>query len=137
MGLFNPLGQTWLNALILKPDKQVIGAWDGDRETQEQIARTKTVERGTFRKHNEQVATGKYDTVKDTNSGFLVLTSQRLIWFERHGTLSKQGRPTLAFNLQEIQGNRKRGESSRLGLASLTTRKNICSILVDTLTRIF
>src|SRR5438093_13446435 len=102
MGLFNPLGQTWLNALILKPDKQVIGAWDGDRETEEQIARTKTVERGTFRKHNEQVATGKYDTVKDTNSGSLVLNSNRLSWIAGNGTLSNQGRIAITSNLQEI-----------------------------------
>src|SRR5438309_2256522 len=110
MGLFNPLGQTWLNALILKPEEQVIAAWDGNRETQEQIARTKTVQRGMIRKHSEQVATGKYDTAKETNSGFLVLTSQRLVWFERHGLMSKQVRPTLTFNLQEIQGIAKGGK---------------------------
>jgi hypothetical protein len=125
MGLFNPLGQTWLNALILKPDEQVIAAWDGDRETQEQIARTKTVERGTFRKHNEQVTTGKYDTVKDTNSGFLVLTSQRLIWFERHGTLSKQVRPTLTFNLQEIQGIAKGGKLATWVSIADNTREHL------------
>jgi hypothetical protein len=110
MGLFNPLGQTWLNALILKPEEKVIAAWDGNRETQEQIARTKTVQRGMIRKHNEQVATGKYDTAKETNSGFLVLTSQRLVWFERHGLMSKQVRPTVTFNLQEIQGIAKGGK---------------------------
>ena len=74
MGLFNPLGQTWFSALTLKPEEQVIVAWDGDRETQTQVAKTKTVERGLILKHNEQVTTGKFDTVKDTNSGFLVLT---------------------------------------------------------------
>ena len=110
MGLFNPLGQTWLNALTLKPEEQVIGAWDGDHESQSQVARTKTVERGLIRKHDEQVTTGKFDTVKDTNSGFLVLTSQRLVWFERHGLMSKQVRPAITFDLLEIQGIAKGGK---------------------------
>ena len=110
MGLFNPLGQTWLDALTLKPEEQVIAAWGGDRETQSQVARTKTVERGLILKHNEQVTTGKFDTVKDTNSGFLVLTSQRLVWFERHGVMSKQVRPTVTFDLLGIQGIAKGGK---------------------------
>jgi|SRR2546422_7040991 len=61
-------------------------------------------------KHNEQVTTGKFDTVKETNSGFLVLTSQRLVWFERHGFMSKQVRPTLTFDLLAIQGIAKGGK---------------------------
>lgn len=109
MGIFNPLGETWLNALTLRPEEQVITAWDGDREVQSQVARTKTVQRGVVFKHDEQVATGKTDTVKETNSGYLVLTSQRLVWFERHGFMSKQVKPTLTFNLQEIQGVAKGG----------------------------
>ena len=51
--VFNPLGQTWLNALTLKPEEQVVTAWDGDHETQSRVARTKTVERGLILKHNE------------------------------------------------------------------------------------
>jgi hypothetical protein len=110
MGLFNPLGQTWLSALTLKPEEQVIIAWEGDRETHTQVARTKVVERGLIRKHDEQVTTGKFDTVKDTNSGFLVLTSQRLVWFERQGFMSKQVRPTVTFDLLGIQGIAKGGK---------------------------
>ncbi len=72
--------------------------------------RTKTVERGLIRKHDEQVATGKSDTAKETNSGYLVLTSQRLVWFERHGFMSKQVRPTLTFDLLDIQGIAKGGK---------------------------
>ncbi len=34
---FNPLGQTWLNALTLKPEETVITAWSGDHETQSQV----------------------------------------------------------------------------------------------------
>lgn len=109
MGIFNPLGQTWLNALTLKPEEQVVTAWDGDREAQTQEARIKTVERGLIMKHKEQVTTGKFDTVKQTNSGYLVLTTQRLVWFERHGFMSKQVRPTLTFDLLEIQGIAKGG----------------------------
>ncbi len=108
--IFNPLGQTWLSALTLKPEEEVIKAWQGDREAQMQVMRTKTVERGLIRKHNEQVATGKSDTVKETNSGYLVLTSQRLVWFERHGFMSKQVRPALTFDLLDIQGIAKGGK---------------------------
>jgi len=110
MDLFNPLGQTWLSALTLKPEEQVITAWAGDHETQSQVARTKTVERGLIIKHQEQRATGKFDTIKENNSGYLVLTSQRLVWFERHGFMSKQVRPAVTFDLLEIQGIAKGGK---------------------------
>src|SRR3989442_1633542 len=110
MDIFNPLGQTWLSALTLKPEEEVVKAWQGDREAQTQVMRTKTVERGLIRKHDEQVATGKSDTAKETNSGYLVLTSQRLVWFERHGFMSKQVRPTLTFDLLDIQGIAKGGK---------------------------
>jgi len=61
-------------------------------------------------KHQEQKATGKFDTVKETNSGYLVLTSQRLVWFERHGFMSKQVRPAIPFDLLDIQGIAKGGK---------------------------
>src|SRR5437773_12003130 len=128
-GMFNPLGQTWLDALTLKPEEQVIAAWGGDRETQAQVARTKTVERGLILKHNEQVTTGRFDTVKDTNSGFLVLTSQRLVWFERHGVMSKQVRPTVMFDCLEFRES-PREANSQPGLASPITPKSIYSISV-------
>ncbi len=102
MDIFNPSGQTWLQAIALKPEEQVLTAWSGDRETREQVARTKTVEKGLVLKHKEQVATGRFDTVKDSNSGFLVLTSQRLIWLERHGLMSKQVRPAVYIDLLEL-----------------------------------
>jgi len=109
MDIFNPAGQTWLQAISLKPGEQILTAWSGDRETQEQVARTKTVQKGVVIKHKEQVATGKYDMVKDTNSGFLVLTSDRLIWFERQGFMSKQVRPAVYIDLLEIGGVVKGG----------------------------
>ncbi len=107
--IFNPAGQTWLQAISLKPGEQVLSAWSGNRETQEQVARTKTVHKGLVMKHKEQVATGKYDTAKDTNSGFLVLTSDRLIWFERQGIMSRQVRPAVYIDLLEIGGIVKGG----------------------------
>jgi hypothetical protein len=107
--IFNPSGQTWLQAISLKPAEQILTAWSGNRETREQVARTKTVQRGVVFKHEEQVATGRSDTVKDTNSGFLVLTSDRLIWFERHGAISKQVTPAVYIDLLEIGGIVKGG----------------------------
>jgi hypothetical protein len=109
MDVFDPAGQTWLQAISLKPGEEVLTAWSGNRETQEQVARTKTVQRGLVRTHKEQIATGKYDTVKDTNSGFLVLTSERLIWFERQGFMSKQVRPSVYIDLLEVGGIVKGG----------------------------
>src|SRR2546425_6737738 len=109
MDIFNPSGQTWLQAIALKPGEQVLTAWSGNRETQEQVARTKTVQKGVVFKHKEQVATGRYDTVKDANSGFLVLTSNRLIWFERHGLMSKQVKPAVYIDLLELGAIAKGG----------------------------
>lgn len=114
MGAFNPLGATWLQSLELKPEERVITAWDGDHETTtvERVARTKVVQKGLISKHNEAVATGKYDNVTDkhTDSGALVLTSKRLIWFERRGTLSKAMSPTIYIDLLELGGITKGGK---------------------------
>lgn len=135
MDIFNPLGQTWLSALTLKPEEEVISAWDGNREQQTHVMRTKTVERGAIFKHNEQVATGKSDTVKEANSGYLVLTSQRLVWLERHGFMSKQVRPTLSFDLTS-RGLRREAHS-RIGSASPTARKSKYSTSVAFPTKSF
>lgn len=43
-------------------------------------------------------------TAKETNSGTLVLTSQRLLWFERRGFLSKTERASFEIDLKCLKG---------------------------------
>lgn len=41
---------------------------------------------------------------KETNSGTLVLTNQRLLWFERRGFLSKTQRASFEIDLRNLKG---------------------------------
>lgn len=43
-------------------------------------------------------------TAKESNSGTLVLTNQRLLWFERRGFLSKTQRASFEIDLRRLKG---------------------------------
>jgi rubrerythrin len=82
---------SWQKAIILNPNEQVLHSWDGNCE-----------------RHHKAVAKAfiGHKTVesKETNSGTLVLTNQRLLWFERRGFLSKTERASFEINLGNLKG---------------------------------
>ena len=78
---------SWQQAIILNPNEQVLQSWDGNCEHHQ-----KTIVQ-------QRVAvvfkTNKVIDAKHNDSGTLVLTNNRLIWFERTGTFSKVMRSLL------------------------------------------
>ena len=85
---------SWQKAIVLREGEQVLHSWDGNCERQHKVV----VEKGRLiKRHETKVA-------KETHSGTLVLTNQRLIWFERRGFLSKTMRASFEINLLELQG---------------------------------
>jgi len=86
---------SWQKAIVLGPNEHVLHSWDGNCERRHQtvvpkkgLIRTKYVSR----------------EAKEKTSGVLVLTSQRLLWLERRGMLSKTHRSSFEINLRELQG---------------------------------
>ena len=86
---------SWQKAIILNPNEQVLHSWDGDCERHH---KTVVPEKGLIRT--------KYVTkeAKERTSGTLVLTNQRLLWFERRGMFSKTLRASFEIDLKELQG---------------------------------
>jgi len=82
---------SWQKAIILNPSEQVLHSWDGNCE-----------------RHHKAVVKAfiglKTVESKETNSGTLVLTNQRLLWFERRGFLSKTERASFEINLGNLKG---------------------------------
>lgn len=87
---------SWQQAIVLNPNEQVLQSWDGNCEHHQ-----KTVVQ-------QRVAvvfkTNKVVDAKHNDSGTLVLTNQRLIWFERTGMFSKAMRASMQIDLTTIQG---------------------------------
>jgi len=78
---------SWRQALILHPNEQVINSWNGNCK----------------RRHKNGVA--RHDAVEagEVYSGTLVLTSQRLIWFERGGSPYEAMRVSYEIDLKILQ----------------------------------
>jgi len=82
---------SWQKAIILNSNEQVSHSWDGNCE-----------------RHHKAVVKAfighKTVEAKETNSGTLVLTNQRLLWFERRGFLSKTARASFEIDLRNLKG---------------------------------
>ena len=86
---------SWQKAIILNPNEQVLNSWKGNCE-----------------QHHKKVVKvkgligNKYVTkkAKEINSGTLVLSNQRLTWFERRGLLSNTERASFHIDLTSLQG---------------------------------
>lgn len=85
---------------MLNRGEQVVQSWDGNCERKRKAIVSK---QKLFRTTHETV------TAKETNSGTLVLTSQRLIWFERYGFMSKNTKASFSIDLQDLQGIQEGG----------------------------
>lgn len=86
---------TWQKAIVLREGEQVLHSWDGNCERQH---KTVVPQKGLIR------TTYKTVQSKETHSGTLVLTNQRLLWFERRGLMSKTMRASFEINLLDLQG---------------------------------
>lgn len=87
---------SWQKAIILNPNEQVLHSWDGNCErhhktvVQQRVAVVFTA--------NKTIQS------KEIHSGTLVLSNQRLLWFERRGFLSKTERASFEIDLKYLQG---------------------------------
>ena len=86
---------SWQQAIILNPNEQVLRSWDGNCERHH---KTVVPRKGLI--------TTRYDTVeaKEVHSGTLVLTSQKLLWFERRGMFSRTMRASFEIDLLSLKG---------------------------------
>jgi len=82
---------SWQKAIILNPNEQVLHSWDGNCERQHRAVVKAFIGHKTVQ-------------AKETNHGTLVLTSQRLMWFERRGFLSKTERASFEIDLRNLKG---------------------------------
>jgi hypothetical protein len=82
---------SWQKAIILNPNEQVLHSWDGNCERHHKAVVKAVIGHRTVE-------------AKETHSGTLVLTNQRLLWFERRGFLSKTERASFEIDLGNLKG---------------------------------
>lgn len=82
---------SWQKAIVLNPNEQVLHSWDGNCERQHKAVVKAFIGHKTVQ-------------AKETHSGTLVLTNQRLLWFERRGFLSKTERASFEIDLRDLKG---------------------------------
>ncbi len=87
---------SWQKAIILNPNEQVLQSWDGNCEHHQKTIIQQRVA--------VMFKTNKVIDAKHNDSGTLVLTNQRLIWFERTGTFSRAMSASNQIDLLSIQG---------------------------------
>ena len=87
---------SWQKAIILNPNEQVMHSWDGNCERHHKAVVQQRVA--------VVFTTNKTIESKEIHSGTLVLTNQRLLWFERRGFLSKTERASFDIDLKNLQG---------------------------------
>lgn len=87
---------SWQKSIILNPAEQVMHSWEGNCERQHKQFVQKRVM--VVLKTTETI------TNKEVHSGTLVLTNQRLLWFERRGFLSQTQRASFDIDLTTLQG---------------------------------
>lgn len=86
---------SWQKAIMLNQNEQVLHSWDGNCEQHhKQVFKEKGLIRDRYVSKE----------AKETNSGTLVLTNQRLLWFERRGFLSKTQRASFEIDLRALKG---------------------------------
>jgi hypothetical protein len=79
---------SWRQALILHPNEQVVNSWEG---TCERHGKNGGAHHGAVE-------------AKEVYSGTLVLTSQRLMWFESGGLLYENMRASFEIDLKNLAG---------------------------------
>lgn len=87
---------SWQKAIILNPNEQVLHSWDGNCERHHK----------TVVANKSLIIMTRYETKqsKEIHSGTLVLTNQRMLWFERRGFLSKTQRASFEIDLRNLKG---------------------------------
>lgn len=85
------MSQSWMSSLILEPGESIVRSWEGDFETE-----TKVAIKAGFRTRTRDI--------KDREGGVLVLTNQRLIWFEAKGIFGKSYHTSLTIPLESVRG---------------------------------
>jgi hypothetical protein len=81
---------SWENSIILEKGEKTITSWKGNREIRERV-----VEKGKY--GGRRIAEAKRNL-----SGFLVLTSQKLLFLEEHGMFGKSYHQTLSVPLSKV-----------------------------------
>jgi DNA-directed RNA polymerase subunit RPC12/RpoP len=82
---------SWQSAMLLEKNEQTVTSWYGDHETSERIV----VKSGYGRRTQE---------VKNRKNGYLVLTSQKLVFLEEHGIFGKSYHPVMSIQLGKLGG---------------------------------
>ena len=88
---------SWQKAIILNPNEQVLHSWDGNCERHHKAVEERMRLAGIKIGH-------KTVDSKEIHSGTLVLTNQRLLWFERRGFMSKAERASFDIDLGNLMG---------------------------------
>jgi len=86
---------SWQKAIILNSNEQVSHSWEGKCERQHKAV---VAQQGLIRTNYKTVQS------KEVHRGTLVLTNQRLLWFERRGFLSKTQRASFEIDLRSLKG---------------------------------
>lgn len=86
------MSSDWESSLILEKGEKIVTSWNGNYEIRERV-----VEKGAF-------GTRRMTDVKKNIQGVLVLTSQRLMFLEKHGIFGKSYHQTLAIPLEKLGG---------------------------------
>jgi hypothetical protein len=86
---------SWQKAIILNSNEQVLHSWDGNCERQHKAV---VAQKGLIFTNYKTVQS------KEVHRGTLVLTNQRLLWFERRGFLSKTQRASFEVDLRNLKG---------------------------------
>jgi ribosomal protein S27AE len=83
---------SWENSIILEKNERIVTSWRGNRELAQKVA-----VRGSY-------GSTRMQNVKERKNGFLVLTSQRLLFLEEHGVFGKSYHQVLAIPLMKVGG---------------------------------
>ena len=83
---------SWESSIILEKGEKMVASWKGNREMTEKV-----VARASFGRK-------KVEEAKERKRGYLVLTNQRLLFLEEHGTFGKSYHQVLAVPLTKVGG---------------------------------
>jgi len=83
---------SWESSILLEKGEKIVTSWLGNREMTEKV-----VVRGSYGRK-------RIESAKERKNGFLVLTTQRLLFLEEHGVFGKSYHQVLAMPLMKIQG---------------------------------
>jgi len=82
---------SWQKSIVLNEGEHVLHSWDGNCERQHKAVVKAFIGHKTVQ-------------AKEIHRGTLVLTNQRMLWFERRGFLSKVMRSSFDIDLLSLQG---------------------------------